>query len=159
MQSLAPYFAQYGGAFFAALGIALAVGLAGMGSAYGVGKAGQAAASLLKEEPEKFTQALLIQLLPGTQGLYGFVIGIMIWLQLTPELPLHQGVAYFFVALPIAIVGYFSAKHQGNVAVVGMQILAKKPQDFMKGVILSAMVETYAILAFVFSFLLLQRVG
>lgn len=67
--------------------------------------------------------------------------------------------AYFFVALPVAIVGYFSAKHQGNVAVADMQILAKRPEEFMKGAILSAIVETYAILAFVISFLLTLRVG
>ena len=159
MEQLSNYFSQYGGAFFASLGIVLAVGFAGMGSALGVGKAGQAAAALLKEQPEKFAQALILQLLPGTQGLYGFVIGILIWLQLTPEMPVATGLAYFFVALPIAIVGYFSAKHQGNVAVVGMQILAKRPEEFMKGAILAAMVETYAILAFVVSFLLTLRVG
>lgn len=158
MEHLATYFSTYGGAFFAALGIVLAVGLSGMGSAYGVGKAGQSAAALLKEQPEKFASALILQLLPGTQGLYGFVIGILIWLQLSPELPLEKGVAYFFVALPIAIVGYFSAKHQGNVAVAGMQILAKRPKEFMKGAILAAMVETYAILAFVVSFILTLRV-
>ena len=108
----------------------------------------------MKEQPEKFAQALILQLLPGTQGLYGFVIGILIWLQIKPDMPLETGVAYFFTALPVAIVGYFSAKHQGNVATAGMQILAKRPEDMMKGVILAAMVETYAILAFVVSFLL-----
>lgn len=140
------------------MGVVLAVGFSGMGSAYGVGKTGQAAAALLKEQPQKFAQALILQLLPGTQGLYGFVIGMLIWLQITPNLPLEKGVAYFFVALPIALVGYFSAKHQGNVAVAGMQILAKRPEETMKGVILAAMVETYAILAFVVSFLLTLRV-
>ncbi|VTS12368.1 V-type ATP synthase subunit K [Streptococcus pseudoporcinus] len=159
MEQLASYFTSHGGAFFAALGIAIAVGFSGMGSAYGVGKAGQAAAALLKEEPDKFASALILQLLPGTQGLYGFVIGILIWLQLTPHLTLEQGVAYFFVSLPIGLVGYFSAKHQGNVAVAGMQILAKRPEEYMKGAILAAMVETYAILAFVVSFILTLRVG
>ena len=150
--------AQHGGVLFAALGGALATLLAGWGSAVGVGTVGEVAAGLMIEEPEKFGKSLVLQLLPGTQGLYGFVIGILIWLQLTPELPLEKGVAYFFVALPIAIVGYFSAKHQGNVAVAGMQILAKRPKEFMKGAILAAMVETYAILAFVVSFILTLRV-
>lgn len=159
MEHLASYFSTYGGAFFASLGVAFAVGLSGMGSAYGVGKAGQAAAALLKEQPEKFAQALILQLLPGTQGLYGFVIGILIWLEIKPEMALPTGLAYFFVSLPIAIVGYFSAKHQGNVAVAGMQILAKRPEEMMKGAILAAMVETYAILAFVVSFLLTLRVA
>ena len=94
MESLASYFSAHGGAFFAAFGVAIAVALSGMGSALGVGKTGQAAAALLKEQPEKFAQALILQLLPGTQGLYGFVIGILIWLQIKPDMPLETGVAY-----------------------------------------------------------------
>ena len=54
MESLASYFSAHGGAFFAAFGVAIAVALSGMGSALGVGKTGQAAAALLKEQPEKF---------------------------------------------------------------------------------------------------------
>ncbi|MFC3927798.1 V-type ATP synthase subunit K [Streptococcus caprae] len=159
MENLASYFSQYGGAFFASLGVVIAVIVSGMGSALGVGKAGQAAAALLKEQPEKFAQALILQLLPGTQGLYGFVIGFLTLLNITSDLDLAKGVAYFFACLPVGIVGYYSAKHQGNVSVTGMQILAKKPEDFMKGAILAAMVETYAILAFVVSFILMNRVG
>lgn len=159
MKEIIQYFTTNGGAFYAGVAIFLAVGLAGIGSAMNVGKTGQAAAALLKEEPEKFAQALILQLLPGTQGLYGFVIGLMIWLQMTPDMPVSKGVTYIFVALPVAVVGYFSARYQGNVATAGLQILAKRPEEFMKGVILSAMVETYAILAFVVSFLLTLRVG
>ena len=159
MEHLSSYFSTNGGAFFATLGIVCAVAFSGMGSALGVGKAGQAAAALLKEQPEKFVQALILELLPGTQGLYGFVIGMFIAFNMTADMPVATGLAYLFAALPIAIVGYFSGKHQGGVAVAGMQILAKRPEDFMKGAILAAMVETYAILAFVVSFLLLTRVG
>ncbi|MBF0805252.1 MULTISPECIES: V-type ATP synthase subunit K [unclassified Streptococcus] len=159
MEQLAQYFSTYGGFFFAALGIFIAVGFSGIGSALGVGKAGQSAAALLKEQPEKFASALILQLLPGTQGLYGFVIGILIWLQLNVSMAVETGIGYLFASLPIALVGYFSAKHQGNVAVGAMQILAKRPKEFMKGAILAAMVETYAILAFVVSFILTLKVG
>jgi len=158
MESLASYFSTHGGAFFAALGVAIAVALSGMGSALGVGKTGQAAAALLKEQPEKFAQALILQLLPGTQGLYGFVIGFFILLRMSAGVSLATGLAYVFVALPVGVVGYFSAKYQGNVATAGLQILAKRPEHVMKGVILAAMVETYAILAFVVSFMLLTNV-
>jgi len=58
MEQLATYFSAHGGAFFGALGVALAVALSGMGSAYGVGKAGQAAAALLKEQPGKICVSL-----------------------------------------------------------------------------------------------------
>ena len=158
MEHLAAYFTEYGGAFFAGLAIAIAVIFSGMGSSRGVGTAGQAAAALLKEEPDTFAQALILQLLPGTQGLYGFVIGFFILLRMSAGVSLATGLAYVFVALPVGVVGYFSAKYQGNVATAGLQILAKRPEHVMKGVILAAMVETYAILAFVVSFMLLTNV-
>lgn len=158
MEQLTGYFAQNGGVFFASLGIVIAVALSGMGSALAVGAGGATAASLLKEEPEKFAQALILQLLPGTQGLYGFVIGFLTVLQLGGGLTVEQGLGYFFAALPVGIVGYFSAKHQGKVVVSAMQILAKRPEENTKGIILAAMVETYAILAFVVSFVLFLNV-
>lgn len=158
MESLASYFGTYGGSFFASLGIALAVFLSGMGSALGVGSTGQAAAALLKEQPEKFVNALILQLLPGTQGLYGFAIGMMIFIKIKPEMALQQGVALFLASLPVAIVGFFSAKHQGRVATAGMQILAKRPEENTKGIILAVMVETYAILAFVVSLMMVNGV-
>lgn len=158
MESLASYFGTYGGSFFASLGIALAVFLSGMGSALGVGSTGQAAAALLKEQPEKFVNALILQLLPGTQGLYGFAIGMMIFIKIKPEMALQHGVALFLASLPVAIVGFFSAKHQGRVAMAGMQILAKRPEENTKGIILAVMVETYAILAFVVSLMMVNGV-
>src|SRR5574344_1270263 len=158
MEQFVGYFTQNGGAFFASLGIVVAVVFSGMGSARAVGSAGSAAAALLKEEPEKFAQALILQLLPGTQGLYGFVIGFLTALQIGNGLTVQQGVGYLFAALPIGIVGYFSALHQGNVVVSAMQILAKRPEENTKGIILAAMVETYAILAFVVSFILFLNV-
>ncbi|HFI0462741.1 TPA: V-type ATP synthase subunit K [Streptococcus suis] len=154
MENLSTYFAQYGGVFFASLGIVIAVAFSGMGSALAVGAGGATAATLLKEEPEKFAQALILQLLPGTQGLYGFVIGFLTVLNLSPDLSVQRGLGYLFASLPVGIVGYFSAKHQGNVVVSAMQILAKRPEENTKGIILAAMVETYAILAFVVSFVL-----
>ena len=66
------------GLFYALLGAALAVGVAGVGSAKGVGIASEAAAGVVTEDPSKFGKLLVLQLLPGTQGLYGLIIGIMV---------------------------------------------------------------------------------
>ena len=65
------------GTVLALVGAALAVILAGMGSAYGVGVAGQAAAGVVSEDPSKFAKVLIIQLLPGTQGIYGLLVGFI----------------------------------------------------------------------------------
>lgn len=147
-----------GGIIFAILGMAIATIFSGIGSSKGVGMTGEAAAALTTSQPEKFGQSLILQLLPGTQGLYGFVIAFLIFTNLSPDLTVVQGLGYLGASLPIAFTGLFSGIAQGKVAAAGIQILAKKPEHATKGIIYAAMVETYAILGFVISFLLVGQV-
>lgn len=147
-----------GGIIFAILGMATATIFSGIGSSKGVGMTGEAAAALTTSQPEKFGQALILQLLPGTQGLYGFVIAFLIFTNLSNNLTVVQGLGYLGASLPIAFTGLFSGIAQGKVAAAGIQILAKKPEHSTKGIIYAAMVETYAILGFVISFLLVGQV-
>ena len=158
MKDFMAVLAQNGGVVFGILGAALAVLLAGLGSARGVQMAGEAAAGLVIDEPEKFGKAMVLQLLPGTQGLYGFVIGLFIMFKLRVDMSLIEGLYYVMVSLPVGIVGLKSAYYQAKVAVAGINILAKNETHQTKGIILAVMVETYAILAFAMSFLLLNQV-
>ena len=135
------FLVENGGNIMGAVAVALAVFLSGMGSAKGTGMTGEAAAGLTVEEPQKFGKALVLQLLPGTQGLYGFVIGFMILGKLTGDLNFQQGSYYIFAALPVGIVGYFSAVAQAKVAVSGMNILAKNEDNFVQGIVYAVMVE------------------
>lgn len=149
------FLVENGGLVFAVLAAAIATFLSGMGSAKGTGMTGEATAALTVEEPEKFGKALILQLLPGTQGLYGFVIGFFIFQQITGgDIDTARGLYLLMASLPVGIVGYHSAISQGRVAVAGVNILAKKEDEFIKGVIYSVMVELYAILGFVISLLL-----
>ncbi|KYH30311.1 V-type ATP synthase subunit K [Clostridium thermopalmarium] len=145
------------------LAVVLAAVMSGIGSAKGVGLAGEAATGVITEDPDKFGKALILQLLPGTQGLYGFVIGLLIMINSgilggSPEITTIQGLAYVLASLPIAFGGLKSAVLQGRVAAAGMNILAKKPEHSTKGVVLAVMVETYALLAFVTSLLLVFNI-
>ena len=65
------------GIVWALLGAAISVALAGIGSAIGVGTAGRAAAGVVTEDPDKFAKVLLLQLLPGTQGIYGLLVAFL----------------------------------------------------------------------------------
>lgn len=159
MKDFMAILAQNGGVVFGILGAALAVLLAGIGSARGVQMAGEAAAGLVIDEPEKFGKAMVLQLLPGTQGLYGFVIGLFIMFKLRVDMSLVEGLYYVMVSLPVGIVGLKSAYYQARVAVAGINILAKNEEHQTKGIILAVMVETYAILAFAMSFLLLSSIS
>ena len=101
----------------------------------GVGLVGEAASGLVTEEPEKFGKALVLELLPGTQGLYGFVIGFVAYTKLAPGMDLSTGLVLIGACLPVAIAGLFSGIAQGRVAAAGIQILAKKPEHNTKGII------------------------
>ena len=153
---MSTFFIENAGILMAALGAATATFLSGVGSAKGVGIVGEVAAGLIAEEPEKFAKSLILQLLPGTQGLYGFVIGLMVFLRLKPDMSLVEGIYIFMACLPIAIAGYGSAVFQGRVAAAGVSLLAKNEEQSAKGVVYAVMVETYALLAFVVSIILLM---
>jgi len=152
------------GLVYALLGAALAVILAGMGSAYGVGIAGQAAAGVVTENPAQFAKVLIIQLLPGTQGIYGLLVAFITLSKVgllggTPEnLDVQTGLLILVACLPIAIVGLISARHQGKTAVASIGIVAKKPDQFGKAMLFPAMVETYAILALLISILAVNAI-
>ena len=150
-------FTQYPGLCLASLGVFLAVALAGVGSAIGVGLAGEAAAGIVIEEPEKFGKSLVLQLLPGTQGLYGFVIGLFILFKISPDLAVQSGFMYMVSGGVIGLGGLCSAIAQGKVSVAGLNILAKNEEQQTKGIIYAVMVELYAILAFATAFFILVR--
>ncbi len=151
------------GTFLAVLGAAFAVIFAGMGSAKGVGIAGEAASGLVSEDPDRFGQCLLLQALPGTQGIYGLLAAFMILNKiglLSGNIAVSslEGAALFAAALPIAIVGYFSAISQGRVSAAAIGIIAKKPEELAKGITFAAMVETYAVLALLASILAINGI-
>ena len=152
------------GLALALLGAACAVIFAGMGSAKGVGLAGQASAGLLTEDPSMFGKVLILQLLPGTQGLYGFLIAILVLVNVNilggspVELSWQQGLYYLAACLPIAIAGYFSAVHQGKVAAAGVNLIAKQKDQVGKAITMASLVEFYAILPFLISLLAVLNV-
>ena len=143
----------------ALLGAALAVFVAGMGSAKAVGMVGEAAGGLLTENPNMFGKVLILQALPGTQGIYGLITAFLIVFKIgilgTPvELTVAQGMYFVMAALPIAVVGYFSAIKQARVAITGVNLIAKRPDEVGKAITSAALVETYAIFAVLVSLLL-----
>ncbi len=144
----------------ALFGAALAAILPGMGSAKGVGMVGEAAAGLVSEDPSKFGKALILQALPGTQGIYGLITAFLIIFNMgilsgnVAALTVAQGTYYMAAALPIAIVGYFSAVKQARVATAGISLLAKRPKEVGKAITSAALVETYAIFAVLVSLLM-----
>ena len=136
------------GQVLALAGAAIAATLGGIGSALGVGVAGQ---------------VLLLQALPGTQGIYGLLIAFIVMVKVgllggdgMLDLTVAQGASIFAASLPIGIVGLCSAIAQGKAAAAGVMLVGKRPSELAKGMLFAAMVETYAVLALLVSFLMLN---
>jgi V/A-type H+-transporting ATPase subunit K len=159
------FFRDNGGPILAMLGAGLAALLPGIGSSKGVGLVGEVASGLISEEPEKFGKTLILQVLPGTQGFYGFITGLIILQRIglfAPQgiapLTLMQGFLFLMASLPVAFVGYRSAIYQGKVAAAGIQVVAKKPEKFFNGVIYAVMVETYAVISLIMSVIMVVKI-
>ena len=152
------------GNVWALIGAAVAA-LAGIGSAMGVGIAGQAAAGVLAEDPKKFGKTLILQALPGTQGIYGLLMAFLIFIRIgllgggMQDLYVAQGLYVFASALPSGLIGIWSGIAQGKAAAAGIMLLGKRPDQMAKGIIYAAMVETYAIFGLLVSILMLFNLG
>jgi len=148
------------GIVIAIIGAALAAILPGLGSAIGVQMGGRAAAGVVSEKPDLFGRLLILQVLPGTQGFYGFIVAILVIQNniFNSDLTISQGWSFFGACLPIAIVGLLSAIYQGRTAVSAIHMVAKQPDSTGKGMTMTAIVETYAILALLVSILALGTI-
>jgi len=152
------------GLTLAILGGALACILGGIGSAIGVGLAGQASSGVMSEDPDKFGSLLLLVALPGTQGIYGFLSAFLVILKIglitgdIPKLAVFSGWQILVACLPVAFAGLVSGIHQGKVCASGVYMVAKQPKDLMKPVIMAALVETYAVLGLLITILLLNGI-
>ena len=148
----------------ALIGAISAALFAGIGSSIGVGNAGQAAAGVVTEDPSLFSKVLVLQLLPGTQGIYGLLISFITLSQIgflvgSNPTDIGTGLQYLVACMAIAIVGLVSAIQQGRAAVSSIALVAKRPDQFGKAMIFPAMVETYAILALLVSILAINGIA
>ena len=152
------------GLLFAFLGAVLSIVITAIGSARGVGLASEAASGVVADDPSKFGRLLVLQLLPGTQGLYGFIISIMVMTNIgvlggTPPKDTVTGLMYLVACLAVAAGGLFSAILQGRVCVAGVNIIAKKPNESAKAIVSASLVELYALISFIVSLLLVMNVN
>lgn len=145
----------------ATLGIALGVGISGFGAALGVGIAGAAASGVVAGDPRKFSKPLILQQLPQTQGIYGFLIGIFILsgaLLSGKTITQPMALAAITAGLCIGIAG-LTAIGQGITCAGGIGAIAKNEGVFGKVMVYGIMSEFFAILGFVMAVMILLNGG
>ena len=143
--------------FLAYMGIAIMLILSGIGSAYGVTIAGNAAIGALKKNDSAFGNFLVLTALPGTQGLYGFAGYFMfqtIFGVLTPDISMFQAAAVLAGGLTLGFVGLFSAIRQGQVCANGIAAIGQGHNVFTNTLVLAVFPELYAIVALAGVFLI-----
>ncbi|MFH1288410.1 MAG: V-type ATP synthase subunit K [bacterium] len=140
------------GITFAVIGAVIAIAFAGAGSAKGISLAAAPAAGILSENPDMFGKLLILVTLCGTQGIYGFVTGFLVLLKTgviggnIQPVTVSQGVQILGICAFQSVIELTSAIYQGQVAAYGVVMTGKNPETLMKGVIMSVLVETYAVL-------------
>ena len=139
-------------------GIALCVLLCGVGSAIGLYKTGSAAAGVLGENPKKFGKVMVLVLLPATQGIYGFIIGIIASGNIAAIQTVEQGWALFGAVMPMAVSGLITGIFQGKSAVNCIYAVGKQDSLGGKLIIYPAMIEFYAILGLIISIMVVPLV-
>ena len=152
------------GQVLALVGAALAVVLSGIGSSKGVGLSGETATAVVSENPEVAGKLLVLQLLPATQGIYGFLIAVIVLIKTNVlggtmlDVNTVQGLKILAGCLPIGFVGLLSAIYQGKVAAGAMIMTGEHPELSGRGITMTVMVETYAVLSLLVSFLVLNSI-
>ena len=146
------------GSVIGIIGIALCVFFCGVGSALGLYKTGSAAAGVLGENPKKFGKVLVLVLLPATQGIYGFIIGIIASGNIAALETMEQGWALFGAVMPMAISGLITGIFQGKSAVNCIYAVGKQDSLGGKLIIYPAMIEFYAILGLIISIMVVPLV-
>ena len=141
---------------WAFLGAVIAFMVAAIGSSKACGVSGQAAAGVVTEEPSRFAATMILQALPATQAIYGFVIAFMIVNKIATVETLEAGLALMATGIPVGVVGFISATWQGKVSTAGL--VAKRPEALGNAIIYALMVEMFAILSLVVSILMLNQI-
>jgi len=141
------------------IGIGLMVGLAGIGSAFGVTITGNASIGAMKKNPDAFGNYMVLSALPGTQGLYGFLGYFLLAGYLVPGITMFQAAAIFGAGLALGSVGLLSAIRQAQVCANGIAGIGAGYDVFGKTLILAVFPELYAIVALAATFMIGGTLG
>jgi V/A-type H+-transporting ATPase subunit K len=149
------------------IGVLLAIVITGIASAFGVGLAGSAAVAVTAEKPELFGKTLVLQILPMTQCIYGFLGALFLMMgggilaEPGPGVDLTNpmfGKAAILIGLIVGITG-ISAIAQYITVSASIASVARNPDVFGRGMMYSVMSEFIAIIGLLTAILLMSGLG
>ncbi|MEF3244922.1 MAG: hypothetical protein K6343_02915 [Caldisericaceae bacterium] len=141
----------FNGSMFVAIGASFVAAMGAIGSGIGIGRTTSHAAGILSEKPELFGKMLVIMALPGTQGFYALVVMFLMmqffgFIGGSPKASWGQGLAALFIGILVGLIEFKTALDQAHSAIGAEDLVAKRPEESGRAILLPALVETYAIL-------------
>lgn len=151
------------GIVLAVIGAAMSVVFGGVGSSIGIGAAGSKGAGVLAEKPHLFGKILIMSALPGSQGVYGLLIAIFTLSKIGMfggdiTVSAEAGKQLMWAGILMGLAGLFSGWFQGKVVAAGLGAVARDESLMGKAIVLSVIVETYAIFGLLVALLVANSV-
>ena len=140
------------------MGTVIAFGASGCGCGVAMGMIGRAAAGIIKEDPRKFGQTLVLQAIGTTSGIYGLLIGFLILQKALLVTDVPTGLFLMGAGIPMGVVGLVASIGQANAVVGGVLLVGKRSGEIAKALIYAAMVETMQIFALLLSFIIYNSI-
>lgn len=142
---------------FALIGAALAVGLCCTGSAFGMFFVQRASCGIVAEKPEKYSKTLILQLIPSSSALYGFIVAFLVLAKVvltdTAAYTLNQGLMVMAGCLAVAVAGMTAAVAQGKVCASAVMMVGKRDDALGRAITMSVFTELFALFGLIISIL------
>jgi V/A-type H+-transporting ATPase subunit K len=124
--------------------------LGAIGSVIGCAVAGQAAIGAMVDTDSGYGRYIGVSVMPSSQVIYGIVIMFSLQRDVTPE----TAPALFGIGLLSGLALLFSAMRQGQACASAIHASKTKPEIFGLSLAPAAIVEGFAVFAFVFALVL-----
>jgi V/A-type H+-transporting ATPase subunit K len=132
------------------IGIYAPAALGAIGSALGVSRAGMAACGAMLEVESGYGRYIGVAALPSTMVIYGIVVMLTLNVGLTTE----NAPGIFGIGLLSGLAMWLCAVAQGNACAASINASKSKPEIFGVSIAPAAVVEGFAVFAFVFALVL-----
>lgn len=151
------------GLILALIGALIGAILGGVGSSIGILGAGTTSAGVLSEKPNLFGKLLILTALPGSQGVYGLLIALMILMKVGTfaggaDVSMEAGKQLLVAGILTGVACLCSGWLQGKVVVAGIGAVARNEKLSANMIVLSALIETYAIFGLLIGLLIANGV-
>ena len=132
------------------IGVFAPIALGAIGSVVGCARGGQAACGAMLETESGHGRFVGVSAMPSSQTIYGIVVT----LTLAREVTAANAPGLFAIGLLTGLALMMSAFHQGNCCAASINAFKSKPEVFGLSISPAAVVEGFAVFAFVFALVL-----